>query len=190
MNSFLSHSKKDEVINAFFEEIQESSFTLKKVKVSKVLGQNDISKGCFYHYFKNLEDLVEQALCLTVSRIDNKVIQVLNSKEPRDLSTAFKEIISFLFQVEVKAKLVAIAIQYFQHNPKGENKKIRSLVYKIEKTVVSFMNYYDYSVSLGTSQDRNKIASIVVEESLLILFKNNQIEADQFIENLLEKYRL
>jgi AcrR family transcriptional regulator len=110
---------KIDIINVFFDAIDKENSNLSKIKTNHVLQKNQISKGRFYHYFKNKEDLVSKAMLSTLNLFELEVLRIVGIPENEmPLNEKVNQILDFLFTNAVQKQIHFLATQYKQERRK------------------------------------------------------------------------
>lgn len=195
----LPEEKRLKLINAIKDEFTRVPFS--EVSINKIIKKAEISRGSFYQYFEDKDDMLDFIISNYKDDFFKKAINIIKDKNG-DIFESFKELFNVMLEIASKAKVskfvkhifsdVKIVEKFLDEENKENNDRLilKEIMPKVNLNILNIKNEEDFKriVEILVAVTKNSYMKVFMNLSEIETVKKDYFEKLEFLKyGLLKK---
>lgn len=195
----LPEEKRLKLINAIKDEFTRVPFS--EVSINKIIKKAEISRGSFYQYFEDKDDMLDFIISNYKDDFFKKAINIIKDKNG-DIFESFKELFNVMLEIASKAKVskfvkhifsdVKIVEKFLDEENKENNDRLilEEIMPKVNLNILNIKNEEDFKriVEILVAVTKNSYMKVFMNLSEIETVKKDYFEKLEFLKyGLLKK---
>lgn len=189
----LSEEKRLKLVNAIKDEFTRVPFS--EVSINKIIKKAEISRGSFYQYFEDKDDMLDFIISNYKDDFFKKVINIIENKNG-DIFESFKELFNVMLEIASKAQVskfvkhifsdIKIVGKFFNEENKENSDKLilEEIMPKVNLDILNIKNEEDFKriFEIFVSVTKDSYMKVFMDLSEIEIVKKDYFEKLEFLK--------